>query len=189
MNLSLRHLAAVLPFALLGCATGTSSKPEWVTAAGVDLAAYASFGLQSSSEDATGADQPQSILDATIRNAIRTQLIEKGYREVEASPDLLIGYAAAPYLREKSSNPFRINVGVGSWGGNVGSSVDTSIPVGREGVVTTSESRLTIRAVDPRGKREVWVGTTAGDFEQGLDTGLVEKAVAGVLDGFPARRR
>ena len=189
MSLRMRNFAAVLPFVLLGCTTGTFSKPESVTAAGVDLAAYSSFGLRSPSERGASADQPQSILEANIRDSIRTELIEKGYREGEAGADLLIGYEAVPYLREKSSSPVRIGVGVGSWGGSVGSAVDASIPVGREGVTTTRESRLTIRAVDPRSNREVWVGTTTGDFEQGLDAGLVEKAVADILEGFPARRR
>ena len=92
-------------------------------------------------------------------------------------------------MKEKASNPVRIGVGMGSWGGNIGSEVSASVPIGSEGVTTTQETRLTIRAVDQKSNREVWVGTTTGDIKQGLDAGVVEKAVAGMLDGFPARRR
>jgi hypothetical protein len=56
-------------------------------------------------------------------------------------------------------------------------------------VTTSQETRLTIRAVDQKSNREVWLGTTTGDLGEGLDAGVVDKAVAGLAHGFPARRR
>jgi hypothetical protein len=55
-------------------------------------------------------------------------------------------------------------------------------------VTTTQETRLTIRAVDPKRNQEIWVGTTTGNLSQGLDANLVEKAVAGALAKVPDRR-
>jgi hypothetical protein len=77
---------------------------------------------------------------------------------------------------------------MGTFGGPVGVGVGTSAPVGGGSVVATRETRLTIRAVDPKDNREVWVGTT-GDIQQGLDAVVVEKTVAGTMKEFPARRK
>jgi len=156
---------------------------------GADIAGYTSFDWQSASEGPSTSNPPLSIADANIHNAIRTQLIQKGYSEVEDEPDLRIRYETAAYMAEKVSNPVRIGIGVGSWGGNVGGGVSTSVPVGSQAVVSTQETRLTIRAVDRTSNTEVWVGTATGDIKQGLDAGAVEEAVAGTLAGFPAKRR
>jgi hypothetical protein len=189
MNLLMRACAVVSGFALLGCATGGLSKPESTTAPGADLAAYRSFGWQSASGGPTPPDQPLSIRDANIQKAIRAQLVEKGYREDAETPDLRISFEEAAYLKEKTTSPVRIGIGVGSWGGNVGGGVGASVPVGSEGVTTTKESRLSIRAVDPNNNAEVWVGSVTGEIEHGLDAAAVDEAVASLLEGFPARRR
>ena len=184
-------LAGVVLFVLLGCASGGGWQTESSTAApGADVAAYGSFGWLSASDRSGGATEPPlSIPEANLRNAIRAELIEKGYREVEENPDFRVGFGTTVHMQEKASNPMRIGVGMGSWGGNVGGGVSTSVPVGRERVTSTQETRLTIRAVDPKSNQEVWVSTATGDLQQGLDAGVVEKAVAAALEGFPARRR
>jgi len=188
--MSMGGSALVLLFALLGCASGAPSKRESVTASGADLAGYASFGWQSASESPSTSHPPLSIADSNLHNAIRAQLIQKGYREVADEPDLRISFETAAYVAEKvSKSPVRIGVGVGSWGGPVGGGVGTSVPVGREGVVGVQETRLTIRAVDPKSNREVWVGTSTGELTEGLDSGAVEKVVAGTMAEFPDRRK
>lgn len=180
--------AVVLAFAWLACAGGPS-KQESVTAPGVDLAAYATFGWQPAGDNAGAAGAPLSILDANIRNAIRAQLVERGYREVQSQPDLRIRFETATYVVEKTKNPVRIGVGVGSWGSNVGGGVSTSVPVGPEGVATDQETRLSIRAVDPKTNQEVWVGTATGGIDPASDAGAVEKVVASTMKEFPSRPR
>ena len=187
MNSTSHVSAAVLLCLLWGCATGGPSKTESTTAPGADIAAYASFGWPSAADSPSTPRPPLSILDANIHASIRRRLLEKGYREVAENPDLLISFETAAYVAEKVSSPVRIGVGVGSWGGNVGGGVSTSVPVGREGVVSSQEIRLTIRAVDPKRNQEVWVGTTTGISNQGLDAVGVDKAVADTLAEFPAR--
>jgi hypothetical protein len=188
--LRLLHGSALLLLlsVLLGCAGSGSLKSESTTAPGADVSSYATFSLQAFGESA-GGEQPQSIADANIQNSIRRQLIEKGYREVAEHPDLLVGYQATGYTAEKVTSPVRFGVGLGSFGGPVGVGVDTSVPVGGGKVETTQETRLTIRAVDPKGNKEVWVGTTTGNISQGRDANLVEKAVAGALAKIPDRRK
>lgn len=182
-------IGLLLPL-VLGCAGAGRWQTESATAPGADFAGYASFAWLAAGDRREGAGEaPLSIADANVRNAIRAQLIEKGYREVAAHPDLRIGFETSTRAREKTNEPVRIGVGVGSWGGNVGGAVDASVPVGSERVTTVAETRITIRAVDPKHDREVWIGTSTGEVRQGLDAEAVEKAVAAVLDEFPARRR
>jgi hypothetical protein len=183
-------LAGVLLFVLLGCASGGAWQTEPAVSSGADVAAYASFGWLPAGDAGEGATEPTlSISDANLHDAIRAQLVEKGYREAEENPDFRVGFDTTAHIQEKASNPIRVGVGMGSWGGTVGGGVSTSVPVGREGVTTTQETRLSIRAVDPKSHREVWLGTATGDLQQGLDATVVEKAVAAILEGFPVRRR
>ena len=190
MSLRILGAAGLLLLTSLACASGRASQTESATAPGADIAAYASFAwLPPGDVGEGGAERPLSIADANLYSAIRKQLVEKGYREVELDPDFRIGFETAAQIKEKASPPVEIGVGMGSWSGSFGSSVSTSLPVGSGRVTTTAETRITIRAVDPKSHREVWVGSTTRDIQQGLDANVVEKAVAGLMDGFPSRRR
>ena len=65
------------------------------------------------------------MLDANIRAAIKAELTRRGYVEAPAgtTPDLRIVYETAS-ADKIENNPVRVGVGVGSWGGNAGGSVD-----------------------------------------------------------------
>jgi hypothetical protein len=182
VRLSASILAAC---ALLGCASSAPPKPESVTAAGVDLGAYHSFGWQTPGGQPT-ATPPSSILDTNVYNAIRAQLLAKGYVEADENPDFRISFAMQPYTVEKKSSPFSIGIGMGTFGNNVGGSVGASVPVGG-GTEENTLQQLVIRAVAPQTSKELWVGTSAGDLKQGLDAAAVNKAVAATMKGFPAR--
>jgi hypothetical protein len=181
-----RGAGGLLLLLALACAGGGRWKTESATAPGADLAAHASFGWLAA---CPGGEAPLSIAEANVRNAVRKQLVAKGYREVEASPDLRIGLEIATQARERTREPVRVGVDVGSWGGNVGGSVGASVPVGSEGVTTVAETRITIRAVDPGDARELWIGSATGELREGLDASAVDQAVAAALADFPARRR
>jgi hypothetical protein len=179
----------VLFFVAMGCASGGRWQSESSTAPEADLGAYASFGWLPGAEGRGTSETPLSIRDAKLRDAIRDELVAKGYREVEEDPDLRIGFTIEAHAKEQTKASPRIGVGIGSWGGHVGTSVETSVPVGRERVTTVSETRLTIRAVDPDGNREVWVGSATGEVPENTDESVVGKAVEAALDDFPARAR
>jgi hypothetical protein len=186
MKRNRRLLAAALLLAWLGCASGARPKTEATTAPGADLAAYASFGWAASP---ASPEAPRSLLDATLHDAIRTQLVEKGYREVATDPDFRVGFETAAYVAEKVESPMRVGVGMGSWGGPVGVGVGTSVPVGPEGTVASQEVRITIRAVEPERNQEVWIGSASGIPGPDPSAEVVEKAVAETLAKFPARRK
>lgn len=166
---------------LLGCVGQTRPKPDWTTAPGADVPALSTFAL---SEPPEGA--PRAILDTQIRNAVRTALVEKGYVESADAPDFVVSYATDSYETSGRPNPVSIGIGVGSWGGNVGGSVGTSVGVGGDDEPRL-HNRLTIRSVDPEANRELWIGTTT-TFDQPADADVIDRVVAGVMKGFPAKR-
>lgn len=178
----IRTPIAALLFLLLGCAAGGGPKPEWATAPDADIAGLAQFGWG----DAAGS-RPLTVFETQVRNAVRAALLEKGYVESADAPDFLIGYEAVEYESTTRSPPVSIGIGVGSWGGNVGGSVGTSVGLGGK---TTEhlQQRLTLRAVDAARTAELWIGTTGVLTEQ-PDAAAIERAVAAVMRGFPARRR
>lgn len=171
--------ATVLMLAL-GCASSPDDKPQWVEAAGSDIAANATFGWES------GAAPPASILDNQIRDAIRGELTGRGYVESADAPDFLIHHETFEQSAVKESNPVRLGIGLGSWGGSSGGSVGTSMDVGG-GEKIVQQIRILVRALEPGSDTELWLGRTAPISEQ-PDAEAVGRAMAGLLKEFPARR-
>lgn len=164
-----------------GCAGGAKPKPQWAEAADVDIPAYTTFGW-----DDGARGPPVAILDSQVRTSVRAELLKKGYVEALDAPEVLVSHETIEQEVVQDPNPVRIGIGVGSWGGNVGGSVGTSVGVGgKEGV--RQENRVTIRVVDPRLNREVWIGTTT-TLDERPEADAVGRAVAGVMKGFPAKR-
>jgi len=175
-------IAVSLVTLIFGCAGSPDAKPRWVEAPGVDIPAYTTFSWMSRSDES-----PVTILDNQIRDAIRTQLTAKGYVESSDEPDFLVDHETLEQDAIEQGNPVRIGIGVGSWGGNVGGSVGTSVDVGDKDKMV-HQLRISIRALDPGDRREVWAGTTAPMAER-PDASTVTRTVAGVMSAFPERRR
>lgn len=171
---------SLLLLGALGCAGSSAPKPRWVEAPDSNLAAAETFGWL----DRSG-EPPVTILDNQIRDAIRADLVKKGYVEASETPDFVVGHETFESAAVQQGNPVRIGIGVGSWGGSGGGSVGTSMDVG-DGEKVVQQITVTIRAVDPDDDREVWIGTTAPMSEQ-PDTPTVTRTVGGVMKGFPGR--
>lgn len=181
----LRKSVAIIGLALAGasltsgCAS-TASQPTSMLDAHADFSAYKTFGW---APDTSG--QPLSLLDQNIRAAITNEMKRKGYEEAAAgtNPDLVVSYEAARAEKVKN-NPFRIGVGAGSYGGNMGGGVS----VGSPSVKSVSEGTLVIHAVDPVRKAEVWQGRASRELGKGnIEPAVIQSTVAGVLHDLPAR--
>jgi len=182
---------AVAVLVLVGATVAGCASSRWQTQAGAapgsDLAGYATFGWQHAA--GTSADVPLSIAEANLRSAMRKQLVARGYRETDVDPDLRIAFAADTRLVERTAPSPRVGIGVGSWGGRVGTSVGTSVPVGEDRVSSRAAAQVTIRAVDPKTHVEVWLGTGSGELDPGLDPRAVDELVSQLMKDFPASRR
>ena len=186
MNAPLRTLLAVLASVLVvGCASGPSA-PETMRETQTDFSAYKTFGWVNAPASA-GSGESASIVDGYIRTAIANELKAKGYVEIAeasgATPDLVIEYEGAKTEKLKN-NPFRIGVGVGSYGSSGGGSVG----VGSSGVKEVKEGSLVVHVVDHARKAEVWRGSIARELgKKGVQPELVQSAVAELFRDFPAR--
>lgn len=187
-----RFLAAIwLALGAVVLAAGCASQAQQPTSMRdpeANFGAYKTFGWDDSAHtDASGQKKPLPLVESNIRAAIAAELTGKGYEPAAegTSPDLLIAYEASRAETVKN-NPFRVGVGVGSWGGSGGGSVGVS----SSGVKNVSEGRLVIHAVDLARKAEVWQGQVQRELGKGgAEPAVVQAAVAEVFQDFPARGR
>ncbi len=177
----LHQLALILMTLLAACTTPPPPDHQSQIAPEADFSAYRSFGWQPLPADS--ADEPTRLLDTNIRTAIRAEMTRRGYTEVDADPQLRVAWETAADEQIKS-NPFRIGIGLGSFGSNMGGSVN----VGSPSVQSYREGRLIIHVVDAAANRELWFGSIAGSIEKSrLDADAVARAVALAMQDLPAR--
>jgi hypothetical protein len=183
MNRSaVRFISCVAALLVLGaCSTLQPPRSESESDPSVNIAAYRSYAWQAPSP--ANAEAPLTLADTHIRTAIAAELGRRGYVQVADNPDFRVGYETVAYEKVKS-NPFRIGIGMGSWGGNTGGSVG----VGTSGVDSYEEGRLVIHVYDAKSNKEVWIGTTTGRLpDNGPNQKSIEKAVALTIQQFPTR--
>jgi hypothetical protein len=182
MGIRLALAAAVL---IAGCAS-QPQQPQSMRDPQADFSAYGTFGWDETARtDASGQQRPLSLLESNIRSAIAAEMKRKGYQPApdQATPDLLIAYETERAEKLKN-NPFRIGVGVGSWGGNTGGSVGMST----SGVKEVSEGTLVVHVIDPARKAEVYQGRASRELgKANADPAVIQGAVADVFRDLPAR--
>jgi hypothetical protein len=176
-----RNLVLILVTMLAACTTPPPPDHDSQIAPDADFSTYGTFGWQPL--PAGSADEPTRLLDTNIRNAIRAEMTRRGYTEVDANPQLRVAWETAADERIKS-NPFRIGIGLGSFGSSGGGSVN----VGSPSVQSYREGRLIIHVVDAAANRELWFGSIAGSIEKlRLDAEAVARAVALAMQDLPVR--
>ena len=180
-------LASVLAFGVMGiggCASSPPSPPESMRDPQANFSSYRTYGFQAD-KSVDGTDEPLALLDANIRAAIASELRKRGYAEAApgAAPDLRIAYETAS-ADKIENNPIRVGVGVGSWGGNVGGSVN----VGSPSVRNYREGTLVVHAIDSARNAEVWQGRVSKKITKGsLEPAAIAAAVTAAMRDFPAR--
>jgi hypothetical protein len=168
---------------LAGCASTSESSGAMVDQQ-VNFNDFETFGWFDDPVRDT-ANQPLTLVETAIRDAIATEMKRKGYEEAPASSpaDLLISYQAASTEKVKN-NPFRIGIGIGSYGSGGGASVGTSTP----SVRSVNEGSLTIHAIDAVRNAEVWRSDVTRELGKGtVNPEVVKRIVADVFTEFPAR--
>jgi hypothetical protein len=181
--------AVVLGVATLttGCAS-QAPQPTSMRDPQANFSTYKTFAFDAKGRtDPAGAQQPLSILDQNIRAAITSEMTARAYSEAPAgtTADLLVAYETAKAETIKN-NPFRVGIGVGSWGGNVGGGVSTSTP----GAKQVTEGTLVIHAIDQAREAAVWEGRVTRELSKaGADPAVVQGAVAEVFKDFPPRNQ
>jgi hypothetical protein len=181
------HFAVLLAIALFtaGCASSSPAKPESMRDPEANFASYQTFGWNAGVAPASD-DAPLKLLDSNIRAAIANELKKRGYGEAPAgvTPDLRIAYETAS-ADKLENNPVRVGIGVGSWGGNVGGSVN----VGSPSVRNYKEGTLVVHAIDTARNAEVWQGRVSKKITKGsVEPAAIAQAVSSAMADFPARQ-
>jgi hypothetical protein len=184
-GLSATILLAVV--AVTGLVAGCATPPpqaESMRDPQANFAAYRTFGWTSGAT-LDGTDAPLKLLDSNLRSAIAAELQRRGYAPAPdgTAPDLRMTYEVASEQKLESS-PVRVGIGVGSWGGNTGGSVN----VGSSGVRNYQEGSLVVRAIDTARNAEVWQGRVSKKITKGsTDPAAVAQAVAVAMQDFPRK--
>jgi hypothetical protein len=167
-----------------GCASPSPSQAESMRDPQANFSSYRTYGF-GGEKSIDGTDEPLKLLDANIRSAIGTELRRRGYVEAaaDATPDLRIVYETAS-ADKLENNPVRVGVGVGSWGGSVGGSVN----VGSPSVRNYREGTLVVHAIDTARNAEVWQGRVSKKITKGsLEPAAIATAVSAAMRDFPPR--
>jgi hypothetical protein len=107
----------------------------------------------------------------------------KGYSEVSEGADLRVLYETSSTTRVEN-NPVQVGIGMGSWGSNVGGSIN----VGSPSVRNYQEGTLVVHVVDAARNAEVWEGRVSTRVNKGsLEPAAVSAVVADVMRDLPAR--
>jgi hypothetical protein len=173
-------LAAVF---VAGCAS-PPPKPETMRDPSVNFTNFKTFGWTDGGATAS-TDAPVRLLDSNIRNAITGVMQRKGYMPAPAgtTPDLRIAFETMS-ADKIENNPVRIGIGVGSWGGNMGGSVNMGSP----SIRNYKEGTLVVHAIDTARNAEVWQGRVSGKVTKGsLEAAAINQAVATAMVDFPVR--
>jgi hypothetical protein len=179
--------AVVVATAVVGLVAGCASpppKPETMRDPSVNFTNFKTFGWTAGGTVDAG-DAPLKLLDANVRSAIVYVMKRKGYVEAPAgtTPDLRMAYETAS-ADKIESNPVRVGIGVGSWGGNMGGSVSMGSP----SVRNYTEGTLVVHAIDTARNAEVWQGRVSGKVTKGsLEPSAINQAVAQAMADFPVR--
>lgn len=170
-------------FLFVGCAS-TSEQSGAIVDPQANFNDYKTFGWYDDPVRDV-ASEPLTLVETAIRDAIATEMQRKGYIEAASSSpaDLLISYRAASTEKVKES-PFRIGIGVGSYGSSGGASIGTST----SGARNVTEGSLTIHAIDPVRNAEVWQSDVTRELGKGkVNPTAIKSLVADVFTEFPAR--
>jgi Domain of unknown function (DUF4136) len=175
---------ALIAMASAAACTSAPPKSQSMLDPQADFGAYTTFGWRTDAT-ADGSSAPTSVVETQIRAAIASEMQRKGYVEAPSgsAADLLLDYEAARAEKTKSS-PFRVGIGVGSYGSSGGASVGTST----SGVKNVSEGSLVVHAIDPVRNAEVWRSRVSRELGKGnVEPEDIQSVVAEVFSDFPAR--
>jgi hypothetical protein len=182
MAIRARHGLAFVAALMLGACASAPPQPESVRDPNANWASYATYGWSPAS-GVDGNDRPLLMLDQNVRRAIAAELQRRGYAEAATNPDLRISYETAS-KDVVESNPVRVGVGIGSWGGSLGGSVS----VGSPSVRNYQEGTLVIHAIDSARNAEVWQGRISSRITKGsTEAAAIASAVAAAMREFPAK--
>jgi hypothetical protein len=149
----------------------------------VDFAKYKTFSLY---QDAKISDAISQLNHDRVINAIKSEMVKKGYQENAASPDVLVN-AVAIFKDKVSVSATTDYYGYGGfyrpyyWGGGMSSSTTNY------NTRHYKDGSLIIDIIDANSKKLLWQGVGNKEIDKPAkdpDT-AIPKAVASIMESFP----
>jgi hypothetical protein len=181
---SRRHLSHALCLSLWGlaasCATPVTVSADFDRT--VNFARYHTFGFAGGHLEINGvSDDGNTIVKDRIRNAIVSVMTSKGFVEVPANPDVVVGYFAGARSRTEieSMPPYTPEVGpfwYGGWWGPGYADWWTR---------TYEEGTLVIDLVDHTTQRLVWRAYARAEVSTPLTDEKIHRGIAKAFERYP----
>jgi hypothetical protein len=187
----IQQLFAIGLLGLLLAACGIPVKQDYDPAA--DLHALHSFNWQSAVQKPTGNElTDNTLLDSRIRAAVERELLAKGHRKVETTPDYQVAYSYTVQDRiERDPYDSRVGVGVGVGRGSRGGFGSIGFDFGKDR--DYEQDTLIIDILNPANGKLLWRGFARQRLVWQSDpeksTARTNEAVAAILSKFPPPRR
>ena len=164
-----------LALALLAGTVATAQDVSTNSMPGVDFSKYHTYKWVS----IEGANYPNQIVDAQIKQSVDGQLASKGLTKVDGDKaDLLIGYQAS-IQQERQWNAY--GTGGLRWGGGMATAQQSTISTGT----------LVLDMYDPTNKQLVWTGRASKTLDANANQQKKQKnldnAMKKLLKNFPPK--
>jgi Domain of unknown function (DUF4136) len=164
---------------LLALVAGNVARSQDVTTnamPGVDFSKYHSYKWVV----IEGAEQPNQIVDAQIKQAIDAQLATKGLTKVDGDKaDLYVGYQVS-IAKQQQWNAYGMGGGL-RWGGGMATATSSTINIGT----------LVLDMYDPTTKQLVWTGRATKTLDpnnsQEKKQKNLDNAMKKLLNKFPPK--
>jgi len=171
----LAKIGVGLALALLACTLATAQDVSTNSMPGVDFSKYHTYKWVS----IEGANYPNQIVDAQIKQSIDGQLASKGLTKVDGDKaDLLIGYQVS-IQQERQWNAY--GTGGLRWGGGMATAQQSTISTGT----------LVLDMYDPTNKQLVWTGRASKTLDANANQQKKQKnldnAMKKLLKNFPPK--
>ena len=171
---------------LAACATARGPDIRVNSAPDAAFASYGSFGFP----EQTGTDRGgySTLVTNYFKTAVREQMERRGYRYVDANPDLIVNFFAN--VRERTEVRTQPSAGFGYYGYRYG--LYTAWPLYERDVdtVTYPIGTANIDIVDAKRKQMIWEGVAEGrirDEDMAQPQQTISSVVAQLFERFPGR--
>lgn len=180
-----KRIAILLGLLLTAGCQSTNVNTDYDT--GTDFDKFHRYQWQDEADNVDAQYEP--LLGSRVKTALEDQLANRfDVAGTAEKPDFLVRFYARPVKKLVDDRP-QMGIGVGSYGGNVGTGISMSFPIG--GNKFDQQAEIVIDFLEPGSRKLLWRGTRVVDLSSSqpdLNTQQVGKAVAEILREFPPQR-
>ena len=177
-------IGAFVPALLSSCAAQPTIRTN--SAPSVNLAAYNTFGFP----EQTGTDRGgySTLVTEYFKSAVRQQMEMRGYRYVDANPELLVNFFANVHERTEVYSQPSFSMAYGYYGYRYGMYNAWPLYTNELNTMTYPVGTANVDIVDASKRQLVWEGIAKGrvsDAQMSNPQPAIAQVVSQIFDRFP----